>query len=1392
MAWVVVLLLGAGAWGGPPPSYHYGQAWWQEYEPDTGTSLLLHFGKPEAPKWKAAAQKSKQVQEERSRRDDPFADEDKSPRKPKGPGLMEVQELSMTRLVSPEAQPPAGQVLDYAHGLSFPLPQGAKIVDGGRFGAGLALTGGAGLKARADFQGSSGESMECWFRVEKLPARAACVLSINNDEGRILLLPDGRVELRRRRPHGETGRLPAEERRAVDARDASVISPQPVQVGRWTHVCAFTRSVVMQGPAPTAPTLQIDGEEVASYMTEPGNGYSFMNGGAGSREVVIGNSAADDEPLEGVIDEVRVSHVKRDFYRRLVPAWREATAAVPVPMGKPVLRRDGVVFHAPLESGPAYAVSRIPGAAITLPEGLQAAGLGVEGIRGKGWAIDPAAGFPRLDLRGINARDGAIELWVRPVNWDNFTGYWSHSPPTKPQLSIVRCFGRDKRDGQVKLFVNATLPRANDLEKGRPDIDPGHWSHVLINWPGSDLQRAFVYLNGKWLARIWRADPATLENIEPLYAELGINDDVTVARGERPVIEVDEIVGYDYAPGDEAERGQVYARWMGQVQPLKNVETQLVYKASIGRLELQVTPRLEAGAAPARVKATLLDSAGATAAPSVTAALAPGAASARLVLHDGSPLKPGAYRVHAVVEGADGTSLGEETVAWRFEPEAWRDNKLGIIDRPPPPWKPIEVSGRRLTTRMTRYELGVDGLPVQIIADGSDLLRRPMVLLEAGQPLQGEEFKLEHATAVEAAWSCRWKGRTCNVAGRFRLEYDGMICFELRIEPGAESVAPLGLVIPLKSEHATHWLFNEAGRSGAVTGLTPSEDGQFLSSRLPAFWRAEAAARRDKKPPPAWDGWREWAFLNQIDLNDRDRGLYWFADNAAGWAQSRAVDAQQVVRRGDTVELTCNFVADPTSVSAGQSAPIVFGILPHPARPLPEKYRLLERVSPAVDSPASSVFDAFRPWPKDPRGDRGSMRLYPADDPAKPRDWEASWRQAESCLPSMRLAKPTGLRTLYLSNYWFGCRAGEYDHWEWRSGPNHQVTHSPSFIDYSCWEIDQWIARGIFEAIYLDECYEAPSTNVEAGQAVTLADGTVQPGLTLFGFRQMLQRWRSLFARHGKEPMLLVHQTGSFMYPGLVFADAFLDGENRPIIAANSPDFIAQVPQHRAEALQNSRLWGVASFYMPCVWERGFDHKSINPNKRWAWRMARGVNALLAHFETGYTFAGQGEQVYRDYGADLLRWGAGSSAVPFDPYWRAGEFVRTEGQGKEVMVSLYRKPGRVLLVASNLTAAPREIVVELDREKLALGGGIKAQAFDTGWPPANGDDIPPPGKAAGGPEVEMPGDAPKSLGATGSKAAVAELEEPQKERPDVRVEGSRVRLTVRGRDFLLVDVQAER
>ena len=51
-----------------------------------------------------------------------------------------------------------------------------------------------------------------------------------------------------------------------------------------------------------------------------------------------------------------------------------------------------------------------------------------------------------------------------------------------------------------------------------------------------------------------------------------------------------------------------------------------------------------------------------------------------------------------------------------------------------------------------------------------------------------------------------------------------------------------------------------------------------------------------------------------------------------------------------------------------------------------------------------------------------------------------------------------------------------------------EVSLTPYFNNYLCWEMNEWIGGNIWDAIYLDECYEEPMRNLEAGFSVRLPE----------------------------------------------------------------------------------------------------------------------------------------------------------------------------------------------------------------------------------------------------------------------------------------------------------------
>lgn len=1392
------------------PTYRYGEAWWWEPREDADTSLLLHFGPPAERAVERAAREADQERRRRQQEEELFsfdnldaADRDTLP-------TLTPDELVFRPPPVDEARTAAGAVLDYSwNRRAFARDERvARVVADGRFGAALEMTGNGalalpGIRYQTPISAGVGASIDLWLRVSRHPERSACVWEVAggqigaavNEGAQLLLHPDGRLQLKLREPHGlpDSRLWSVQQLRDIWATPGAVLFTKgPVPLNQWIHVRAHNDPPVVQGAgSPMGVYLSLNGVVQASYISEANNPYNFM--GRGEGRWWLGDSAEGGMPFSGRLDEVRILHRLKPFYPSSEQTWRESDAAHALEFGPPWFLADGAVFHASFDRGNTFdfhkgeAGAEIEsGAAGGAPaDGAAAPG----GVRGKGRLLDVNLGLPRLSLRGMNALQGVLECWLRPENFDNYTRGFGPLPP-HPLLSAARFYGKDRRDGQIKVFQELLLPRADSAD-GRPrDFHPGQWYHIAIEWGGHDC----VFLDGVGWRRYTRGPRDLLENIEPLYVEFGIPDDVRVARDERPRLVVDEVVGYNYTL-EPREIQQAMRRWTGEIQPLQLYTYDVLYKRRIGEwsvtLKADFPPHRPPGLA--RVSCSRAEDGERVAAP-VEARFQDGKAA--LMLLDNHQLAPGAYRFAFELTDNTGEIVVRDTKEWRYQPEAWMDCRYGIVETPPSPWTPVTFTENRVATRMTEYVLDHGGLPREIRADGRNLLAAPVQLLEADQPMTAEPFRLESSVAVEAAWSGVFRGKTWDVEARWICEYDGMVRYELRPVPKPGVREPLRLIFPMRATHATHLLWQPVESQNADTGQIAESQGRLWSSRDDGLRAANAARQRQKQPPLADAEYAAYHFCAVVALHDRARGLYWFAQNAAGWQQSQTTPAQAVEREGDTVRLVLNLVAGGRSQRASRQAAdgidgerqeaIIFGLLPHPARPMPPNYRLLERPAPQADPAHQGAYGTvFMPWPMRPRVDE--MAVYPGPDPDAPAKGP-SYDHAERCATNFKLSRPGGFRAMYLSKYWLGCRAGAYDAWEWRGGPSGAVTLTERFVQYLCWEMNDWIGRDIYNAVYVDENYPVPSRDVATGLGVRLPDGSVQPGEPCWATRELFKRWRNIFHAHGKPPMLISHHTGSFPYHAVVFCDSYLDGEGRPMITAGSPDFVDGLPLQRAEALQNGRLWGVTPFYMASIWEGGLAQgKDWNPHKVWSWRMARGAMSVLAHFENGATYTDQGASVYHDYWRDVLGWGGGDPAVPFVPYWKAAEYLSVEGLGEHVLASFYRDPGRILLIVSNRDRKDREIRIRLHREALGLTGTPKVQDRDTGRTPPAGDDILTATQLTAL-RAEAARMAEAAMGMEEAPLDVAAILDETK--PDTpRLENGVLAVTVRARDFRMMEVE---
>ncbi len=1356
--------------------FRYGSTWWREHHSDPYTELLMHFGKPQPYRLDDLSRQGlKRIKKEKKKeRFHEMIDEgvglegtdlekgiggeigEEAEKKAESITERAIKRVGKRLKLEPVEEPevPTKKVYDYSpHRREYSLEgkEGITITPNGRFGSAIKFDGNSDGLLLLDkaFKGYSNwySMAEFWMKVPEYPEKNACIFSSGGGEGRLMLRPDGHLDLVRLHPHGRpiksyyshTDNMEAY--RSIEDLPTSLVSEDPIPTNEWVHVAIWRSEVFVINAQ--VNHMVINGEEVAFRLGAPMDHYNFFgNMFDTGNEFRIGNDEKGNHPFKGVIDEFRIP--KGNFMgdnppRYINPRpekipWRDADASRPLDFGRPYFYRNGHTFHLGFENDLNVKVFNGKDfiAELTHPVSERDR-LFTDGIRGKSLTIDPRVSRLKIPINDVlDTDEGSLEFWLSPVNWDD-----AGPNPKLPtyRINMMRLHTETPK-GKELVFPIKWLPRRG--QGGPAEFRPGKWWFFCLTWdhpkppespevptggrnssflrlrlynnptsPRAEARERRAWYNVEDDPRGARGLPCWAQNLKLKYLEIGVKKPAIAADGRQPIIRVDEVVGHDYALSP-IEVYQARKRVQERLEPFKSVKMRVDYKYGIHELGGTLRTLFPETVDAATATITVLKEDGTVFADPVTNKIThkedDPQGNTKFIFSTGKrpPTTPLTFDI--TVRNPEGEIVAEDdSQTWTYKRREWRGNTLGVPEKAPPPWTPVEVDGRTLKTRMTSYELSENGLPERIVAKGENLLARPVQLLEDGEPMEATKVSIGDSQNTRAEWTVRFTGQTCNVDLKARIEFDGLTRYELDVNPTTQdgTVAPLRFEIPMKKKHATDRMYQPVWANNLTVDAQDLPD--VYSPRLQRLPRLQRRARRRNKRRrnkkveiPTDETWRGYAFWTIMDLCSRRRGLYWFADNAAGWKQSPKLPAQEFRRDGDEHRMVLNLVAERGKYTA--DGPIVFGMIPHPAKPLPSDYRYFERAPSPQDEDTERIYSAvFTAIPRNPTG--GEMAIYPR---------EGSWEAAEEVRPYLELLKPD-YRPIYLSLAWMSCRAGGYDNWRWRNGANSKVSLCDSFVEYLCWEMDEWLKRGLYNAIYLDECYAWPvkgENAVKAGQAVRLPDGSIQPGMRLWDFRQLMKRWYQLFVKYDRRPMILAHHSRNWMYPGMVFSTSSLDGEGTPMVTiyGGKNDFMDKLHFRRFELVNNPHLWGTVSFYMPSIWEYGVQRKGEGSHTAWAWRMARSAEACFAHLENGTAYCEEGCSVFGAYSEVLKKWGALHPSVEFVPYYKTKTEIEVPGQDRTALVSYYRdkEKDRILLIVSNLEKKKSRIKVTLDFEKLGL------------------------------------------------------------------------------------------
>ena len=477
-------------------------------------------------------------------------------------------------------------------------------------------------------------------------------------------------------------------------------------------------------------------------------------------------------------------------------------------------------------------------------------------------------------------------------------------------------------------------------------------------------------------------------------------------------------------------------------------------------------------------------------------------------------------------------------------------------------------------------------------------------------------------------------------------------------------------------------------------------------------------------------------YVPYIWLGGEERGLCVFGENDRGWVTDPKTPCQELVRRGDVLELRLNLVAQRTTFAEPRR--IVIGFQATPTKPLPANWRLWAE-SYATQLPPGGkritfngscwTWGALTPcldiYPRD-----ADLTLW--DEFAKTKQtgvvnqeyfekWLAGYANKtdderklnrNNINYAFHILKSRPTDVLVYTNargVRFDTPEGQtfLDEWHrdafstrtWAKGDGvaYDLNPGESFRDYAVWYYQRMLAT-FADHIYWDDIFLQSCFDVIGSEAYELPDGNIQPAAGLFDMRELIRRTAVMMHEQGRRGRASqVHLTNTAIAPILAFAGTHLTWEDR----SGDQDFQDRFSRDYLRAESIGRQHGNVPFALLLI--HGPDPQKV----AWARRTCAGV--MLAHEIRPIGVIDDHEKNL----ATLYDFGYGTEATQVFNYWQDAVPVRVSRD--DVAFLVVTKPGRVLVLVCDYGDGG-EVVLTPDRQALGLSGPLSAVNTETNEP----------------------------------------------------------------------------
>lgn len=556
-------------------------------------------------------------------------------------------------------------------------------------------------------------------------------------------------------------------------------------------------------------------------------------------------------------------------------------------------------------------------------------------------------------------------------------------------------------------------------------------------------------------------------------------------------------------------------------------------------------------------------------------------------------------------------------------------------------------------------------LPSGVVSQTRKLLQRPaMLTMTAG----GKELVPEPAVveAIESAddqvsFVARQKIGDYTVTTRNRVEFDGLVWTQMKISPlkKGSRMDRVRLEFPFAPAEST-----------LIHANNCSVSSKQFSGQTPAEWQS--------------------GFLPVVWLGNEKAGNCFFMETPVGCATADAKRFYEVKRDSRETLFRVNLVDHEISVE--EPVEISFGWFATPARPLLENWLAWEYQSlPEVKYDGMALTRVS----SDPCWDESNQFLHEAH----PWSWfqDFSTRAKDAGIIALKYAS-TRFLSFYkncdqatLDSKKAQCKPWDVNYFEtperkfwadeWKISPSQDyLCTNTAWRDLLCAGFKERIEKGGINGAYFDYAFPMSCSNPLHG---------CNQRYDILSQREIRRRLTNLFEANGKRATIMEHVSDNLLGPQMTFATCLLDGEHLSGGVENN-DYRKALPLDRMRVMSTGANWGV----IPMILFYGRQEQVELADSFmaiWALHMPIHNISCVAGYPINLWWA---FKLDFDFGFDKQTRRLG--------YWENQDVVKAAPS--DVRVTIYHKPGQILLVASNLSDRKIDAKLDLDLRPIGLDG----------------------------------------------------------------------------------------